>query len=571
VSETTEAIVFNAVPLLLLAAAYFGVAATLIPAVWREREEIETLDVAIVAVFPVVGFAAGALGVLILDDERAPGGHIWLVFAATILALLPVVVFVRRWSDRALVAGGIHRARVAEERISLRDREIEALAAIAAALARAPTLASAARPLVDEVHSLLDVGFAAVVLVDEEARQANGVIGLLDGEVAPWWADLELDLRNEPSGIASAVFEAAPVVVYDLESSPRVSPRLVARLGAKSGVFIPIIASDHVVGVLLAATTTTKHVFAAEEIRLLETLAAETAMALDRMRTAAALEQALDRERLSAEIGRRIRAEHAVDDVIRAAVRELESALHPEAVSVALGPAERDGIPVCAGATRHATILLRRAEPLADGERFLVDTVARELGLALETARLLGENQRRLLQQSALLHAAKVVTSELELGAVLECLVAEAASLLEVRAGDCYLYDDGLLRCAAVHGLAPSLVGFELSTDTGVAGLAFRRQRPASSDMFELAQPVVHDAYASFTRVLVAPILAAGAVRGVLGVAGDDSGRKFAQGDCELLEAFAGLAAVALVRDQANRARRRRGFVRAVDAGVGAP
>ena len=46
-------------------------------------------------------------------------------------------------------------------------------------------------------------------------------------------------------------------------------------------------------------------------------------------------------------------------------------------------------MPILVGSERVGTIELARAEPLADGERFLVETVGREIGLALETARLL--------------------------------------------------------------------------------------------------------------------------------------------------------------------------------------
>jgi PAS domain S-box-containing protein len=548
VNTTTESIVLNALPLLVLAAAYFGVAATLVPAVWRQRAGVHPLDVAVVTIFPAVGFAAAVLGAIVAHDQKPLGGHVWLIFAAAIVALLPALVFVGRWGDRGLVAGGIHRAQAAEERISLRDRELEALSAIAAALARAPTLETAARPLVEKVTELLDVGFGAVVLVDPDGKTARGVIGLLDGEPVPWWSELELDLLHEPSGIASAVFDAAPVTVYDAESSPRVSARLVEMVGAQSGAWIPIIAVDHVVGVLVAASTTEKRAFTAEELALLQTLAAETAMALERMHSAAALEQALERERLLAEIGRRIRSEHEVGEVIRAATKELRASLQLESVAVELGPEERAGVPVHVGATRHATIVLERKAPFSDAERFLVDTVARELGLALETARLLDENQRRLGQQSALLHAAQVVTSELELDVVLERLVQEVTKLLDADGADCYLYDPerGVLRCAAVHGLDASLVGFEFTADKGVAGVALRRERPVASAGFEDIERIPHPEYAAFSNAVVAPMVWAGAVRGVLGVGLKDAKRCFGRGDCDLLEAFAGLASLAL-------------------------
>ena len=65
-----------------------------------------------------------------------------------------------------------------------------------------------------------------------------------------------------------------------------------------------------------------------------------------------------------------------------------------------------------------------------------------------------------LLQQTALLEAAQVVTSELRLETVLQLLVDQVSELLSGDAADCYLYDAErrTLRCAAVHGLDPTLI-----------------------------------------------------------------------------------------------------------------
>src|SRR5204862_2475573 len=101
--------------------------------------------------------------------------------------------------------------------------------------------------------------------------------------------------------------------------------------------------------------------------------------------------------------------------------------------------------------------------PWAPGDVSLGEAVAREIGLAMHTAGLLEENERRLEEQGALLKAAQVVTSELELNAVLQRLVDEVAELLDAEAVDCSLLDAerGLLTCAAAHGLPEGIVGFE--------------------------------------------------------------------------------------------------------------
>jgi len=354
---------------------------------------------------------------------------------------------------------------------------------------------------VRQVTGLLGVGFAGVAVVSDDGRLGEGVYAELDGREPGWWRDVRLDLRNEPSGIANAVFDAAPVAVYDLASSPLVSPRLAKLVGARSGAWIPMIAEERVIGVLVVASTDAKRAFSSDELALLQAVAAEGALALERVRSAAALSDALGREQKVAAITRRIRGELDPDGVVGVAREELQRALQLVRSEIVLGAASDGGTPIIAHGERIGALFVERAAPLDAGEMFLVDTVADEIGASLQTAGLLVENQRRLEQQAALLRTAQVVTSELDLDGVLTLLVEEVTKLLDADAADCYLLDHerGVLRCAAVHGFTQDLVGFEFTSANGIA------------------EPVPNPAYADFSRALVAPMVWAGETRGVLG------------------------------------------------------
>ena len=518
-STGTESVLFNALPLLLLAGVYFAVTATLAPALARERSRSDVRDYVVVGVFPAIGAAAAIFGLLVIVDRRPFGGHLWLSLVAVVIAILPALLFLAPWSDRGLLVGGSRRVRDAEARMSLRDRELEAVAAMSNALARAHDVEEAARPLIQRVRELVGVEFSGVVVVDEAATTAVGVLADLDGDEPEWWRELRLDLRSEPSGIASAVFDAAPVSVYDAAGSTHISPRLAQLVGAKSGVWVPLIAEERVIGVLVAASTHERRAFTQEEIALLQALAGEAALALERMRWAEALSEALGREQLVAEIARKVRGKLDEAEVVRVAEEEVRQALGADAVDVHVAGGDEDAV----------ALTVRRDEPLATSEQILVDTLSREVALAVQTARLLAENQRRLEQQSALLSAAQVVTSELELDAVLQRLVQEVTKLLRADAADCYLLDEsrGVLRCAAVYGVDAALVGFEVAKDERIS---------------EVSNP----AYEGIARTLVAPMVWAGETRGVLGVGIRDGSRTFDDGDLELLEAFASLASLAL-------------------------
>jgi PAS domain S-box-containing protein len=646
VSPEDQAVYFNAIPLFILAGAYLAVAAALAPTLWRERHRVAVTDVALAAIFPAIGIPALIFGAVVLYDRSPIGGHVWPPFAAMVVALLPALVFLRRWSEPAGVVMSGARAREAEQLASARDRELDAVARLVNALARVQAPAEAARTLLDEVESLLGTEFNALALINQDEDEATGLLARSGGRDLGWWREMRVHLHNEPSGIASAFFDAVPVAVYDVESSQLTSPRLAKAAEAKSAAFVPLIVDERVMGVLVAATTGERRAFAPEDLRLMEALAGEAAIALDRTRSASALDRALARERLVAKISRRVRSVHDLDAVTRVAVMETGRAIGASRCFIRLGApdepmpiraewvveglvpigAEADALPVTNLAARErrtvavADVLvaaelddpelgsietltrlgtrsalatpvivfermigvlgLHRSEagPWSPGDVLLAEAVAREVGLALHTATLLDENERRLGEQAALLKAAQTVTSELELDTVLQRLVDEVAAMLDAEAVDCYLLepDRGVLRCAAVHGLLEGIVGFEFPAERGLSGRAIARGRPVLSDDYGgLPDAVPHPAYEGFRSAMVAPMRWSGEAIGILGVGTRDPSRRFTQGDAGLLEAFASLAALSLrnaesFAERTRQARIQRGFYR-IAAVLGEP
>ena len=352
-------------------------------------------------------------------------------------------------------------------------RELESISRVADKLARSADVEQVARTLLDEIADLFSVGFAALTLVSDDAHEASGYLARSNGEDVDWWRDLRLDLESEPSGIASAVFEATAMTVYDTASSGVVSRRIADAVGAKSAAFVPLLVEERVTAVISVATLDEPRVFSADDLAVMQTLASEAAVALERLRAGVALEEALKR------------------------------------------------------------------------------------------------NEEQLAQQSALLRAAHVLSSELDLPVVLQRLADQLAQLLDADAADCYLVDRerGVFRCVAVHGFDRSLVGFEFPMGQGLAGAAVREGRPLIESAYgEIATPVPHPAYDGFTDVTTAPMFWSDEVRGVLGV-GRREGRRFGERDANILEAFAGLAALALrnaemFTQSARQARIQRGFYR---------
>ena len=90
----------------------------------------------------------------------------------------------------------------------------------------------------------------AVAVVSEDGKHAPGCWPS-PRAATPTGGRGRLDFEQEPSGIASAAFEGGPVVVYDAAGSPRVNRRLAEKVGAKSAVFVPLVADEKVFAVLV--------------------------------------------------------------------------------------------------------------------------------------------------------------------------------------------------------------------------------------------------------------------------------------------------------------------------------
>ena len=176
-------------------------------------------------------------------------------------------------------------------------REFESVSRVAEELARSTDVEGVARTLLDELAALFGVGFAALTFVSDDAREASGYLARSGGEDLDWWREVRLDLEREPSGVASAVFEAPAFTVYDARSSGVISARLASRVGAKSAAFVPLLVEERVIAVISVATLDEPRVFSDEDLAVMQTLASEAAVALERLRAGVALEEALKRER----------------------------------------------------------------------------------------------------------------------------------------------------------------------------------------------------------------------------------------------------------------------------------
>jgi len=618
-------VLFNAVPLLVLALLYLVVTLTLVPSLIRERHNLRDVDLVVGAIFPCIAIASFGLGLIVLSESQPIGERPGIAFAAICIAAIPAVVYLASPQDRSLRLTGARRAQAAETRTTARERELAAVSQLSRELVRANTVEAVARALVAEIGPLLAVDIVALVLV-ESPGVGRVVDALHDGEPIDWLAGKELDLDGTPSGVATAITTGESLAVVDAQSSTRVSRTLVERTGIRSAAFVPLLVGGEPLGAIVVGSLAPR-VFAYEELDLLQSLASESALALERLRSAVALRGALEREKLLGRIAYDLRAELDLDAVLDVLVRETGEGLglsrcfvrlgepvaaewrveglpsivgSPQALPISgrafaeghtviyedialagdidqegrdllveLGTRSGLGTPIVAEGETIGVLGLHRGEPGAWPPETiaLAEAVAREAGLAINTANLLAENRRRLAEQTSLLEASQTLASDLHFDAVIRRIVDEVSRLVGADAADCWIIEgDGRLRCHAVLGLPDSEVG-RLIPPEGTMARAIEADAPVLKRRFaETEQPPPSEHYAVFAEVMDAPISSAGEVRGVLGVCSLEPDR-FSEDDLTLLHAFARLAVIALRNAEAfeestRQARVQRGFYR---------
>jgi PAS domain S-box-containing protein len=633
VDHTTRVIVLEAAPLLLLSALYLGVALALAPDLWR-RSRFSWLGFGVWSLFLLVGAITGVLGGAKLNDDNFLGGITpWPVLALIVLALVPPIVFIARWPERKLLVQAGSRVRDAEEEASERQRDAESISRLSTALTQAGSGEAAAAHLFEELERILEIDKTMLAIVDEETRKARGFAS--SGVDPDWWRSILLDLDDDKGAIVTVVRERTPFAVFDVQSAPNINQQIAETVGARSAAFVPLLSEGRCTGVLAVASIEPRF-FSAAEMELMVDFANETALALGRTQSKEALQAALERERLMAEVSHRVRSELDLDAVLQVAVEEVGQAVGVSRCFIRLGEAgealpvraeweapgfepvgdHAERLPVLNLAARERRTVaiedivtapelddpslgsrqtlvdlgtraalavpilvfdrmigvfgLHRSEPRpwAPHEIFLAEAIGREVALAVHTARLLGQNERRVEEQAALLKAAQVLTSDLRFEAVIQRLVDELVKLFRADAADCWIFDSSrkLLRCHAVTGVSEDNVGREIPP-SGTFETVIESGRPVLKREFaKTEQPPPSVDYQVFAEVMDAPITWLGEQRGVLGVCARDDGH-FDLTDLELLDTFARMASLALHNaesfgERERQAQVQRGFYR---------
>jgi PAS domain S-box-containing protein len=288
VSRSEQALWFNAVPLLVVAAAYLGATAVLAQAFRRRRSQTR-LEPGILAVFPAIGLAAAVYGIVLAVEREAPPGGIWLT--------LGLAVFVGVPAAYALKAAGRPASSAAEH-----DPEPSTAASnslphsddlVAISLGEALERERFVARISARVRSELDIDELLRVAVEETGRAlaVNRCLIRLgphgDIPTAQWQ---ESGLEPVTAGRRLAVSNLAvkrreTVAIENVETAPELDDAslggrdMLMSLGSRAVLAVPIVIFDELIGVLGLHRNAPGR-WSEEEIALTEAVAREIGLAV---------------------------------------------------------------------------------------------------------------------------------------------------------------------------------------------------------------------------------------------------------------------------------------------------
>ncbi|HEX7195358.1 MAG TPA: GAF domain-containing protein, partial [Candidatus Limnocylindria bacterium] len=384
---------------------------------------------------------------------------------------------------------------------------------------------------------------------------------------------------------------------------------------ARSAIFAPLAVGDERLGVISLQNLDRENAFGDRDVSLLTTIAASLSVALKtgrlidetRQRVAElgtinsvgeALAAQLDLEPLIQLVGEKTREAFNADIAYIALVDEergmidfpyyVEDGGHPIQEPMAMGEgltskvlttrrplilnraADWDalgargqgtlarswlGVPIVAGEQAIGVISIQSTTQdgrFADSDERLLSTIAANVGVAIQNARLYDETRRRADEMAALADVGREISATLDLSSVLELIAGRARTLLNADTSAIFLPDgepDTLHARVALGEIADEIRASAVTLGEGIIGDIARTGRAeAVNDVWGDGRAVHIEGTEDEAddRLMAAPLVVRGEVAGVLAVWRAHSGLLFSSSDLDFLVGLSQQGAIAL-------------------------
>ena len=391
-------------------------------------------------------------------------------------------------------------------------------------------------------------------------------------------------------------------------------PQLVGE-PAKSAIFAPLALGDEVLGVISLQNLDREHTFSDRDVSLLTTIAASLSVALHTGRLIDETRQRVAELGTINEVGAAITAQLEVNPLLALVGDKTSQAFDADIAYVALLDEEsetiefpyyvengasqaQEALPLGTGLTsrvieRRQAILLNRDSDWAElGERgvgtrakswlgvpilaadqvigvisvqsvthegrftsadqSLLSTIAANVGVAVQNARLYAETRRRAEEMAVLAEVGREMSATLDLSVVLELIADRAKALLDGNTGAVFIPDeDGehLRAIVALGSMAEAILADTITRGEGIIGTL------AANGQAELVNSTMADDRSvtipgtdedDDDRLMAAPLIIRGEVAGVLAVWRFSGSAPFTTADLNFLVRLSQQAAIAI-------------------------
>jgi PAS domain S-box-containing protein len=487
-----------------------------------------------------------------------------------------------------------------------RERELEAMAALSAALRAAPTLDEMLPRLLDETLAIVGTDAGVIWLYDPASGE------LREAAARGWFTQLDHTPMKPGEGIAGSVFVAGEARLFrEFAREPLVRessrPRIPFGWG---GAGLPIRSTTQIVGVLFVAVPLPREL-TPPEVHLLSALAEIAGNAIQRIRLHAETVESLRREQRLNEIARLIGGTLDLPTLLQNVVRLTAELIGAEAGAMALvapdgqtmtypylfnlpeglalAPTPRGqgmawrivaggetvllpdygahpgalpqwvaagvhgfvGVPILAGEARLGALGLFGLNParrFTERDAALAEAVGRQAGIAIQNAQLFKARQWRVEALTALHETGFDLSAQLDLPTLLRTITERAARLLQAPGGGLYLLqpDGETLELVVSHNNPRDYTSARLRLGEGLSGRIAQTGEPLIVGNYREwpGRARLYDE-AAFGAIVGAPIRWQGKVLGVINV-NDARPDRFGPEDAEMLSLFADQAAVAI-------------------------
>jgi GAF domain-containing protein/CheY-like chemotaxis protein/HPt (histidine-containing phosphotransfer) domain-containing protein len=505
------------------------------------------------------------------------------------------------------LSGALENARLFEE-TRLRNAELALINDVQRGLAENLATQSMYELVGDRLHEIFDAQIVDIGVVDQDAQLIRFPYTIERGERFP---DKPMEIIGFRRHVLET---REPLVINERmeERAAEFGNPLVHQGGlARSVVFVPIVVGGRATGVILLGNLDREHAFTEGDVGLLTTLAGNLSVALENARLFEETKQQAAELGIVNDMGQALAAQLDLDALIQRLGEQLHDLFQADIVYVALLDRARGmidfpyyqgdqqanapmpfgqgltsrilemreplllnrasafehvsvetvgtpaksylGVPIFAGRDAIGVISVQSTEEagrFGESDSRLLATIAANVGIAIQNARLYAETGRRASEMAAVAELGREIGGILKLEPILHRIAERAMELLGGNSGAVFLeQDDRFVPLVALGEDAELIMADSIAPGEGVIGsLALDGRAEFVNDLQSdpRSLPIPGAEQDKEERLMAAPLLARGRVIGMMAVWRTAEASPFSDDDLTFLVGLSQQAAIAI-------------------------